>query len=81
MLLLVSFQLVLDKFNPSSLSFSLSLFLCMCCCRFPQLYVMGFQPGSAVTSSTDRSNLIQLLVKEYITFPILLSNKNFCEVR
>ncbi|XP_015892347.3 uncharacterized protein LOC107426629 isoform X2 [Ziziphus jujuba] len=48
--------------------------------RFPQLYVIGFQPGSAISSSADRSDLIQLMVKEYITFPILLSSKNFSEL-
>ncbi|XP_024030080.1 uncharacterized protein LOC21398315 [Morus notabilis] len=48
--------------------------------RFPQLHIMGFQSGGSACSAADRSNLIQLIMKENITFPILLSNKNFSEV-
>lgn len=53
----------------------------MCSCRFPQLHIIGFQSGGSASSAADRSNLIQLIMKENITFPILLSNKNFSEVR
>ncbi|PON60790.1 Six-bladed beta-propeller [Trema orientale] len=48
--------------------------------RFPQLHIIGFQSGSLICSAAKRSNLVQLIVKENITFPILLSNKNFSEV-
>lgn len=48
--------------------------------RFPQLCVMGFQSNGLTCSSSDRTNLIQLILKENITFPILLSNKNFYEI-
>ncbi|KAG6667580.1 uncharacterized protein LOC122315184 isoform X1 [Carya illinoinensis] len=48
--------------------------------RFPQLHIMGFQCGSSVFSSVDRSHVVQLIMNEYITFPILLSNKMFPEV-
>ncbi|KAL5562090.1 hypothetical protein UlMin_031837 [Ulmus minor] len=48
--------------------------------RFPHLHVMGFQSGSFNCTAADRSNLVQSMVKENITFPVLLSNKNFPEV-
>ncbi|XVF32224.1 hypothetical protein REPUB_Repub17cG0062800 [Reevesia pubescens] len=48
--------------------------------RFPSLHVIGFQDCSSVSSADDRSQLIQLIMKEYITFPILLSNKNFSQL-
>ncbi|KAM4117249.1 hypothetical protein ACJW30_02G109400 [Castanea mollissima] len=48
--------------------------------RFPQLHIMGLQCGSSVCSPIDQSHLVQLIMKEYITFPILLSNKTFPEV-
>lgn len=48
--------------------------------RFPQLHIMGFQCGSSVCSPIDQTHLVQLIMKEYITFPILLSNKAFPEV-
>lgn len=48
--------------------------------RFPQLHIMGFQCGSSVCSSVDQTHLVQLIMNEYITFPILLSNKTFPQV-
>ncbi|XP_060965054.1 uncharacterized protein LOC133034057 [Cannabis sativa] len=48
--------------------------------RFPQLHIISFQSGSLICSAAGRSNLVQLIVKENIFFPILLSNKNFPEV-
>ncbi|XP_062078777.1 uncharacterized protein LOC133783236 isoform X2 [Humulus lupulus] len=48
--------------------------------RFPQLHIIGFQSGGLNCSAAGRSNLVQLIVKENISFPILLSNKNFSEV-
>ncbi|KAJ0112115.1 hypothetical protein Patl1_01610 [Pistacia atlantica] len=48
--------------------------------RFPLLHVMGFLPGCSISSAADRTRLVELVMKEYITFPVLLSNKNFPEV-
>ncbi|XP_038704345.1 uncharacterized protein LOC120000365 isoform X1 [Tripterygium wilfordii] len=48
--------------------------------RLPHLSVMGFQPGYSISSAADRTDLFQLIMKEYITFPILLSRKNFFEI-
>ncbi|XVF57704.1 hypothetical protein PTKIN_Ptkin07bG0003400 [Pterospermum kingtungense] len=48
--------------------------------RFPSLHVIGFQDCSTICSSNDRSQLIQVIMKEYITFPILLSNKKFYQL-
>ncbi|KAM7271731.1 hypothetical protein ACFE04_030945 [Oxalis oulophora] len=48
--------------------------------RFPQLFVMGLQFSSSICSEANESNLAQLIMSEYITFPILLSNNNFFKV-
>ncbi|XP_022771430.1 uncharacterized protein LOC111314388 isoform X2 [Durio zibethinus] len=48
--------------------------------RFSSLCVIGFQDCSSICSADDRSQLIQLIMKEYITFPILLSTKNFSQL-
>ncbi|XP_057965996.1 uncharacterized protein LOC131156378 isoform X2 [Malania oleifera] len=48
--------------------------------RYPLLHVIGFQSGSSISSTANKTRLIQLISKEYITFPILLSNKNFSEM-
>ncbi|KAJ4728504.1 NHL repeat-containing protein 2 [Melia azedarach] len=48
--------------------------------RFPQLQVIGFLPGCSTSSAVDRTPLVEMSMKEYITFPILLSNKNFPEM-
>lgn len=48
--------------------------------RYPQLHVMGFLSGSSFSTAADRSHLIQYVVKEYVTFPILLSNRTFPEM-
>ncbi|KAK2637092.1 hypothetical protein Ddye_031884 [Dipteronia dyeriana] len=45
--------------------------------RFPQLSVMGFLPCNSIGSDADTSCLVEMVMKEYITFPILLSNKKF----
>ncbi|KAK8701965.1 hypothetical protein V6N13_020339 [Hibiscus sabdariffa] len=45
--------------------------------RFPSIKVIGFQDRCSVCSADDQSQLIQLIMEEYITFPVLLSNKNF----
>ncbi|KAI4365745.1 hypothetical protein MLD38_021707 [Melastoma candidum] len=48
--------------------------------RCPRLHVMGFHAGSMADSSTYQTCLSRLVMKEYITFPILLTNKNFSEI-
>ncbi|XP_021274503.1 uncharacterized protein LOC110409476 [Herrania umbratica] len=48
--------------------------------RFPWLRVIGFQDCSSLCSADDRSQLVQLIMKEYITIPLLLSNKSFSEL-
>jgi hypothetical protein len=45
-------------------------------CRFPHITIMGI----TLTDSSDRENLIQLLMTENITFPILLSQRTFPQV-
>lgn len=42
---------------------------------------MGFQFGSSLCSAANQTRLVQLIMKEYITFPLLLTNKDFSEVR
>lgn len=42
---------------------------------------MGFHAGSMADSSTYQAQLSQLVMKEYVTFPIFLTSKNFSEVR
>ncbi|XP_010241115.1 PREDICTED: uncharacterized protein LOC104585814 [Nelumbo nucifera] len=49
--------------------------------RYRQLNVFGFQPVSAVGSIASHTCLIWTTLKEYITFPILLSSKNFPEIK
>lgn len=48
--------------------------------RYPLLHVMGFLSGCSSFSGADKSHLLQIIMKEYITFPILLSNKDFSEM-
>ncbi|CAH9135975.1 unnamed protein product [Cuscuta epithymum] len=46
--------------------------------RYPFIQVMGYQyTTSALLSKDDYTHLLQRVMKEYISFPILLSNKNF----
>ncbi|TQE12463.1 hypothetical protein C1H46_002116 [Malus baccata] len=40
----------------------------------------AFVSGGSIHSAADRSHLIQYILKEHITFPIILSNKNFTEM-
>lgn len=49
--------------------------------RFLQLQVMGFQSNCLLDCAADRSILIHFILKEYVTFPILMSNKNFSEAK
>ncbi|CAK9323623.1 unnamed protein product [Citrullus colocynthis] len=44
--------------------------------RFPQLHVIGFQCSSNL-SADEKSDMMQFLMREYISFPILLSNNIF----
>ncbi|PRQ25561.1 putative transcription factor WD40-like family [Rosa chinensis] len=48
--------------------------------RYPQLHVMGFLSGSSVSLAAARSHLIQYVVKENVTFPVILSNRTFPEM-
>nr|KJB42449.1 hypothetical protein B456_007G153600 [Gossypium raimondii] len=48
--------------------------------RFPSIQVIGFQDCISVCSADDRSQLIQLIMEEYISFPVLFSNKNFSKL-
>ncbi|OVA01596.1 hypothetical protein BVC80_9073g27 [Macleaya cordata] len=48
--------------------------------RHPQLHIFGFQSGSSVCSVASQTHIVRTIMKEYITFPILLSNKAFSEV-
>ncbi|XP_050206785.1 uncharacterized protein LOC126656295 [Mercurialis annua] len=49
--------------------------------RFPQLSIIGFHCGSDDIGFADGwSHLVELIMKEYITFPVLLSNKYFLQM-
>ncbi|XP_065874457.1 uncharacterized protein [Euphorbia lathyris] len=48
--------------------------------RFPQLCIIGFHFGSSMNSVANQSYLVELTMKEYITFPILLSKNSFLEM-
>lgn len=48
--------------------------------RYPLVQVLGFVSGNSVCSSTNQNRIVQLILNEYITFPILLSNQIFSEV-
>ncbi|PKI78900.1 hypothetical protein CRG98_000704 [Punica granatum] len=45
--------------------------------RFPHLYVMGLKLGNVAVHQND---LVQSILEEYITFPILVVHKNFSEI-
>ncbi|XP_020531063.1 uncharacterized protein LOC18447216 isoform X2 [Amborella trichopoda] len=45
--------------------------------RFPELQVFGFEFGSSICSIDDKARISSILLKEYITFPVLLSTKDF----
>ncbi|KAF5202071.1 Nhl domain-containing protein [Thalictrum thalictroides] len=49
--------------------------------RYPQLCVFGFQCDSSISSVSSQTHIVQTIMKEYLTFPILLSNKNFSEIK
>ncbi|EEF41258.1 catalytic, putative [Ricinus communis] len=48
--------------------------------RFPQLCIVGFHCGSSIGSADDRTRLVELIMKEFLTFPVLLSSKNFLQM-
>ncbi|CAH1424569.1 unnamed protein product [Lactuca virosa] len=48
--------------------------------RHPSLNVMGFQFCKSVSSDVVRSHLAKTIMSEYITFPILVSNKSLSEM-
>lgn len=45
------------------------------------LHVFGFQFSSSFNSVAAQIHIVQTVMKEYIKFPILLSNKDFNKVR
>lgn len=49
--------------------------------RYPQLHVFGFQGHASFAAVSSQTHILQTIIKEYITFPILLSNNNFPEMR
>ncbi|KAM1570401.1 hypothetical protein ACFX10_035402 [Malus domestica] len=51
-----------------------------CGFRAKRSTLWAFLSGGSIHSAADRSHLIQYILKEYITFPIILSNKNFTEM-
>ncbi|KAJ4956279.1 hypothetical protein NE237_013062 [Protea cynaroides] len=48
--------------------------------RYKELHIFGFQSCSSICSSATQARLFQTVMKEYITFPILLSSKNLTEM-
>ncbi|KAL2945504.1 Protein SUPPRESSOR OF QUENCHING 1 chloroplastic [Bienertia sinuspersici] len=48
--------------------------------RYPWLHVLGIQPCSSTYSTTDHDHLVNIIMEEYITFPILLCTKIFSEM-
>ncbi|XP_052171268.1 uncharacterized protein LOC127787329 isoform X2 [Diospyros lotus] len=61
-------------FPPLSFSFMFLFY------RYPLLRVIGFQSSSSKFSDVVHTCIAQIAMKEYITFPILLSNKDFSKV-
>ncbi|GAB2281980.1 hypothetical protein Dimus_016545 [Dionaea muscipula] len=49
--------------------------------RYPWLNVFALLSSSSIDSTICQNQLFDVLGKEYITFPILLSNRNFQETR
>ncbi|KAL8191891.1 hypothetical protein R6Q57_028622 [Mikania cordata] len=48
--------------------------------RYSSLNVIGFQHCRAFSSDVVRSRLAKIIMSEYITFPILVSNKSLSEI-
>ncbi|KAK1351252.1 Six-bladed beta-propeller [Heracleum sosnowskyi] len=48
--------------------------------RYPAVHVMGFQSNKSIFSDDFMVQLLQSMMREFITFPILLSTNNFPEV-
>uniref|UniRef100_A0A2C9V104 Uncharacterized protein n=1 Tax=Manihot esculenta TaxID=3983 RepID=A0A2C9V104_MANES len=48
--------------------------------KYPELCVLGFHSGNSIGNAAVQTCFIELIMQEYITFPILLSNKNFLEL-
>ncbi|CAA6660528.1 unnamed protein product [Spirodela intermedia] len=48
--------------------------------RYPSLQVFGFQSGRSICSLAAQSKILRTIMEEYITFPILLSEKEFTEI-
>ncbi|KAI3449881.1 hypothetical protein Pfo_006546 [Paulownia fortunei] len=48
--------------------------------RYPFLQVLALQHGKSICLNDISKHLLQRIIKEYVTFPILLSNKNIFEM-
>ncbi|GMH25872.1 hypothetical protein Nepgr_027715 [Nepenthes gracilis] len=48
--------------------------------RYPWLHVFAFKSSSLSCFTTNQNDLLNVIMKEYITFPILLSNRTFPEI-
>lgn len=49
--------------------------------RYPSLQIMGFQYSQSISSDAVSTDLINKIMIDYITFPVLLSNKYFSEMK
>nr|AAL73532.1 hypothetical protein S250_18C08.21 [Sorghum bicolor] len=49
--------------------------------RYPRLNVFALQHGGDISSLASQSQAFRTIAKEYITFPILMSDKDFSNVR
>ncbi|KAK4419480.1 NHL repeat-containing protein 2 [Sesamum alatum] len=48
--------------------------------RYPSLQVVGLQYGKSMRLNSTSTHLLQRIIKEFVTFPILLCNKNIFEM-
>ncbi|XP_011080183.1 uncharacterized protein LOC105163513 isoform X2 [Sesamum indicum] len=48
--------------------------------RYPSLQVVGLQYGKSIRLNNTTTHMLQRIIKEFVTFPILLSNKNIFEM-
>ncbi|KAL2945490.1 Protein SUPPRESSOR OF QUENCHING 1 chloroplastic [Bienertia sinuspersici] len=48
--------------------------------RYPWLHVLGIQPCSSTYSTTDHDHLVNIIMEEYVSFPILLCTKIFSKM-
>ncbi|XP_057534951.1 uncharacterized protein LOC130813203 isoform X2 [Amaranthus tricolor] len=48
--------------------------------RYPWIQILGFRSCSSICSTVDHDHLVNIIMEEYITFPILLCSKIFPEI-